>query len=164
MFFSERIFDETSGRQVSELSNDPVRSNKQIYYNLKVWIIDNMDGCKHQVRHYEKLEVGNWLSTGQRSLSFIQFSKWRRNGIKCSMTYSRRFRFDADREMTIQWRKRTTRHKHKTFDKKKRDSTNLVVFYTIIILYSFAYTQCDNRTQHTHAIKCVQQKHPHRVN
>jgi hypothetical protein len=53
---SERIFDETSGRQVSELSNDPVRSNKQIYYNLKVWIIENMDGCKHQVRHYEKLE------------------------------------------------------------------------------------------------------------
>ena len=55
--FSERIFDETSGRQVSELSNDPVRSNKQIYYNLKVWLIENMDGCKHQVRHYEKLEV-----------------------------------------------------------------------------------------------------------
>jgi len=53
---SERIFDETSGRQVSELSNDPVRSNKQIYYNLKVWLIENMGGCKHQERHYNKLE------------------------------------------------------------------------------------------------------------
>lgn len=53
---SEPLHDSTSGRQLSELSNDPVRSNKQIYFNLKAWVIDNMAGCKHQVRHYEKLQ------------------------------------------------------------------------------------------------------------
>jgi len=54
---SERLYDEISGQQVGKLSQDPVRSNKQIYYNLKVWLIENMAGCKHQERHYNKLEV-----------------------------------------------------------------------------------------------------------
>lgn len=53
---SERLYDEISGQQVGKLSQDPVRSNKQIYYNLKVWLIENMAGCKHQERHYNKLE------------------------------------------------------------------------------------------------------------
>lgn len=55
MDFSDGMFDEETGRQVKKLSNDPVRSNDQIFVNLKNWIWRNMQGCPNAERHFKKL-------------------------------------------------------------------------------------------------------------
>lgn len=55
MDFSDGMFDEETGRQVKKLSNDPVRSNDQIFVNLKNWIWRNMNGCPTAERHFKKL-------------------------------------------------------------------------------------------------------------
>jgi len=53
---SDPLFDEGSGNQVRELSNDPVRSNSQIYINMKAWVALNMQDCRHAEKHYQKLD------------------------------------------------------------------------------------------------------------
>jgi hypothetical protein len=49
------MFDETTGRQVKKLSNDPIRSNAQIFVNIQNWLYRNMLECPQAQRHYEKL-------------------------------------------------------------------------------------------------------------
>ena len=53
---SEQLYDD-SGRQMKQLSTDPVRSNSQIYVNLKNWVAANMNECPHALKHYNKLSV-----------------------------------------------------------------------------------------------------------
>jgi len=54
---SEQLYDESSGRQMKQLSSDPVRSNSQIYVNLKNWVAANMNECPHALKHYNKLSA-----------------------------------------------------------------------------------------------------------
>lgn len=54
---SEQLYDESSGRQMKQLSTDPVRSNSQIYVNLKNWVAANMNECPHALKHYNKLSA-----------------------------------------------------------------------------------------------------------
>ena len=42
---------------MKQLSTDPVRSNSQIYVNLKNWVAANMNECPHALKHYNKLSV-----------------------------------------------------------------------------------------------------------
>jgi hypothetical protein len=53
---SEQLYDD-SGRQMKQLSTDPVRSNSQIYVNLKNWVAANMNECPHALKHYNKLSA-----------------------------------------------------------------------------------------------------------
>jgi len=59
--FSDPLFDTGSGNQVRELSTDPVRSNSQIYINMKAWVALNMQECRHADKHYQKLDVRTTL-------------------------------------------------------------------------------------------------------
>ena len=57
---SEQLYDD-SGRQMKQLSTDPVRSNSQIYVNLKNWVAANMNECPHALKHYNKLSVSFFI-------------------------------------------------------------------------------------------------------
>lgn len=61
---SERLYDESTGRQLKQLSQDPVRSNSQIYVNLKNWVAVNMNECPQATKHYNKLEAMQKKWTG----------------------------------------------------------------------------------------------------
>jgi len=52
---SNDMFDEFSGRQIRELSTDPLRSNAQIFVNIRNWIARNMQECPQALRHFEKM-------------------------------------------------------------------------------------------------------------
>lgn len=61
---SAGMFDETTGRQIKKLSNDPIRSNAQIFVNIQNWLYRNMLECPQAQRHYEKLSFlqGKWTT------------------------------------------------------------------------------------------------------
>jgi len=48
-------------RQIKKLSNDPIRSNAQIFVNIQNWLYRNMLECPQAQRHYEKLSVSTFL-------------------------------------------------------------------------------------------------------
>lgn len=52
---SQGMFDETTGRQIKKLSQDPIRSNAQIFVNIRNWVYRNMADCPQAQRHFDKL-------------------------------------------------------------------------------------------------------------
>jgi len=61
---SDGMFDETTGRQLKKLSNDPIRSNAQIFVNIQNWLWRNMQECPQAQRHFNKLGElsGKWTN------------------------------------------------------------------------------------------------------
>lgn len=53
---SAGMFDEASGRQVKQLSSDPIRSNAQIFVNIRNWIYRNMKDCPQAQRHFDRMK------------------------------------------------------------------------------------------------------------
>ena len=44
-------------RQIKKLSQDPIRSNAQIFVNIRNWVYRNMKDCPQAQRHFDKLGV-----------------------------------------------------------------------------------------------------------
>lgn len=77
---SDGMFDETTGRQIKKLSNDPIRSNAQIFVNIRNWLWRNMQECPQAQRHFNKLNEleGKWTQVFNSVLKKIdgKRSQW----------------------------------------------------------------------------------------